>query len=93
MEPTELIANDEEHAVRLLGILDLRQELGGKPEGESNLGRLIEVGLQDMPGKILETNDGSERENRLVEDEEALEDLELLLVGDTTTDLVVELFI
>lgn len=41
--------DDEEHAVRLLRVLDLRQELGRKTERQRDLGRLVEVRLEHVP--------------------------------------------
>ena len=49
VESTELGPNDKEHAKWLLGVLDLGQEVGGEAERECNLGRLVEIGLEDMP--------------------------------------------
>ena len=49
VEPTELVANDEEHAEWLLRVLDFGKEIGSQAEGESDLRGLVEVGLQDMP--------------------------------------------
>ena len=75
MEATELTPDDEEHAKGLRGVLNLGQEIRCKPEGKRNFRGLVEVGLEDS----------------LVEDEETLEDLELMLVGNGTADLVVQL--
>jgi hypothetical protein len=77
MEPSELVANDNEHAKGLPRVLDLGQEIGSQPEGQCNLGWLIEIGFEDM----------------LIENQEALQDLEILLVGHGTADFVVKLFI
>jgi len=49
MESSELVTDDNEHSVRLSRILDLWQELRGKPERQSDLGRLVEVGLKHVP--------------------------------------------
>jgi len=75
VEATEVVADDDEHAIGLLGILDLGQEVGGEAEGQGDLRGLIKVRLEDA----------------LVEDEEALEDLEVELVVNSAAELVVEL--
>ena len=77
MEATELVADDEEHAERLLRVLDLGQEVGREAERERDLRRLVEVRLEDV----------------LVEDEEALEHLQLVLVWHGAPDLVVQLLV
>ena len=51
MEAAELVADDEEDAERLLRVLDLGQEVGREAERERDLRRLVEVRLQDAPGK------------------------------------------
>ena len=51
VEPTELAADDEEHAERLPRVLDLGQEVRREPERQRDLRRLVEVRLQDAPGK------------------------------------------
>lgn len=75
MEPAELVANDDEHAERLARVLDLGKEVGREAEGERDLGRLVEVRLEDV----------------LVEDEEGLEHLQLVLVRDRAPQAVVQL--
>ena len=77
MESTELVSDDQEHAERLLGVLDFGEEIGIEAERESNFGGLVEVGLEDV----------------LVEDEEGLENLEFVLVGGGLTDPVVKLLV
>ena len=70
--------DDEEHAVRLLRVLDLRQELGCETEGQRDFRRLVEVRLQDIPTlharhkKTRAKKQGRCSEHVLVEDEEAL---------------------
>ena len=49
VEAAELAADDEEHAERLPRVLDLGQEVRRKAEGERDLGRLVEVRLEDVP--------------------------------------------
>jgi hypothetical protein len=51
VESTELGPNNKEHAKRLLGVLDLGQEVGSKAEGKGNLGWLVKVSLEDVPVK------------------------------------------
>lgn len=75
MESTEVIANNDEHSIWLVWVLHLREEVGCQAEGQGNLGGLVEVGLEDA----------------LVEDEEGLEDEEVVLVGNSTTELVEQL--
>lgn len=65
VETSELVSNHEEHAIRLPGVFDLWKEVGSEAERECDFRWLIKVGL----------------ENVLVEDEEALQDLEFMLVG------------
>ena len=77
MESTELVSDNQEHAERLLGVLDFREEIGIEAEGKSNFGGLVEVGLEDV----------------LVEDEESFEDLEFVFVGGGLADLVVKLLV
>jgi hypothetical protein len=50
MEPAEIVANHKEDAKGLLWVLHFWQKVGRKTERESNLGGLVEVGLEDMPG-------------------------------------------
>ena len=89
--------DDEEHAVRLLRVLDLGQEVGCETEGQRDLRRLVEVRLQDVPTlHARHKNTSKKKQGRcseyvLVEDEEALEDLELVLVRHGAADLVVQL--
>ena len=75
MEATELGADNEEETEGFEGVFDLWEEIGRETEGEGNFRGLVEVGLEDS----------------LVEDEETLEDLELMLVGNCAADLVVQL--
>ena len=75
MEATELGADNEEETEGFEGVFDLWEEVGRETEGEGNFRGLVEVGLEDS----------------LVEDEETLEDLELMLVGNCAADLVVQL--
>ena len=77
MEPSELIPDDEEHSKGFPGVLNLGQEVRRKAEGQRDLGRLVEVGLEDV----------------LVKNEEALKNLKVLLVENGATNLVVELCI
>ena len=59
-----MLTDDDEHAKRLLGVLDLGQEARRKAERQSQLRRLIEVGLENIPnGKIQmsDTNFASSR--------------------------------
>lgn len=45
VEATELVADDEEHAERLLRVLYFGQEVRSESEGERDLCRLVEVCL------------------------------------------------
>lgn len=74
MESTEIIANDEEHPKWRHGVFDFRQEIGREAEGQRDFRGLVKVGLQDV----------------LVEDQEAFQHLELMLIGHCTANLVVE---
>ena len=49
MESTEIIANHEEYTKRRFRVFDLRQKFRSQAEGQGDLGRLVEVSLQDMP--------------------------------------------
>lgn len=49
MESTEIVSDDDENSIRLLGVFDLWQELGCEAERQRDLGRLVEVGLEDAP--------------------------------------------
>ena len=51
VEAAELAADEEEHAERLPRVLDLGQEVRREPERQRDLRRLVEVRLQDAPGK------------------------------------------
>lgn len=97
MESAEVITNDEEHAKWLPGVLDLREEIGSKAERQGNLGGLVEVGLEDVPntGIVLElsTRVCIATKNELVENQEALQHLEILLIGHGATNFVVEISI
>jgi hypothetical protein len=48
MESSKLVANDNEHAKRLPGVLNLGQEIRGKTEGKCDLGWLIEISFEDV---------------------------------------------
>lgn len=48
VESSELGTDHEEHAEGLLGVLDLWQKAGVKSEGQSDLGWLVEVALEDV---------------------------------------------
>jgi hypothetical protein len=74
VESTEIIANNEEHPEWRHRVLDFRQEIGCEAERQRNLCGLVEVGLQDV----------------LVEDQEAFQHLELMLVWHCAANLVVE---
>ena len=49
MEASELATDDEEHTKWLRRVFDLGQELWGEAEGQCDLGRLVEVRLEDRP--------------------------------------------
>jgi hypothetical protein len=51
MEPTEVGADDHEDTKRLIGVLDIGQKVAGEAEGKCDLGRLIKVGLENVPNK------------------------------------------
>ena len=51
VESTEFVSDDDEHAERLRGVLNLRQEVRCKAERKRDLSRLVEVGLEDVPRK------------------------------------------
>lgn len=77
MEASELRTNDKEEAVRLVGVLHVWKEGWVEPEGERDLCRLVEVGLQDG----------------FIEDEEALEDLMVVRIGSRPLDPVLQLLL
>ncbi len=49
VEPAELVADHDEHAERLDRVLDLGKEARREAERERDLGRLVEVRLEDVP--------------------------------------------
>lgn len=77
VETTEFGTNDKDDTVGLDGVFDFGQEARVQAEGESDLGRGIEVGLEDG----------------LVEEEESLEDLSLVGVVGSLADAVVHLVV
>ena len=74
MESSEVASDDKEDTERRERVLDLRQKVGLESEGQGDLGRLVKVGLED----------------RLVEDQQGLEDLSLFIVA-SLSDLTNEL--
>jgi len=89
--------NDDKHAIRLLRILDFRKETRSQAERQRYFGRLVEVGLQHVSGQSdrsravnFKLRPKERRQNRLVENKEALEDLQFVLVRDAATDFVME---
>lgn len=93
VESTEVVADDDEDSIWFLGVLDFGQEFRGEAERERNLGGLVEVGLQDAP--TLNGQKGLRRAEEhlilLVKDEESFQDLQIVLVGDSSAELVVQL--
>ncbi len=77
METTEVVPNDEEHAEWFPRVFHLGEEVGCETERQGDLCRLIKVCFEDV----------------LVEDQETLENLQLVFVGDRSPDFVVELLI
>lgn len=71
METAEAVSDDEEQAVRADRVLAVGQEVRVQPEGDRSLGAGEEVGLED----------------RIVERDEALEDLGVVLVEDVLLDV------
>ena len=53
VETAELVADDEEHAKRLFGVLHLGKEVRCETEREGDLRRLVEVCLQDSPSQTI----------------------------------------
>lgn len=51
MEPTEVGADDHEDTKRLIGVFDVGQKVAREAEGKCDLGRLIKVGLENVPNK------------------------------------------
>jgi hypothetical protein len=49
MEPSELVADDDEHSMGFSRVFNFGQEIGRQAEGHRDFGRLVEVGLQDVP--------------------------------------------
>ena len=49
--PSQL-TNDKQHAIGLLRVFYLRQEVGGETEGQRHLRRLVEVCLQNGPIRL-----------------------------------------
>ena len=90
----ELRTNNEEQAERLLRVLHLREEVRCKTEGERDLRRLVEVRLEDVPAaRVNMLAPTAKRIDSLVEDQEALQHLQLVLVRCRAPDLVVQLVV
>ena len=53
MEASELIADAEENTEGLLRVLNLGQEFWRKTEGQRDLGRLVEVGLENVAVGVM----------------------------------------
>ena len=53
MESSELVANTQENTEGSLRILDLGQKLWRKTEGQRDLGRLVEVGLENVAVGVM----------------------------------------
>jgi hypothetical protein len=51
MEPTEVGTNDHEYTKWLVGVLNLGQKVAREAEGKRDLGRLVKVGLENVPNK------------------------------------------
>ena len=98
--------DDEEQPEWLVRVLDLRQERRREAERQGDLRRLVKVRLEDVPElvpnfsiqsyhvqleekAVLKEKSG----DALVENEEALEDLQLVLVEHRLPDLVVQLLV
>lgn len=75
VEASELGADDQEHAVQGLSVLGFREEAGVETEGKGDLGRGVEVGLQDG----------------LVEDAESGHDHGVVLVDGVLCDQLLKL--
>ena len=71
MESSELVADNDEHSVGLSRVLDLWQEFWGKPKRQSDLGRLVEVGLEHVPtvGSVTWTPSPRTSRDTLVENQ------------------------
>ena len=54
MEATEIVADNDEDSIRFPGVLDLREEVWSQAERQRDLSGLVEVGLENAPGKQLE---------------------------------------
>ena len=91
MEPSELVANAQENTEWPLRVLDLGQKLWRETEGQRDLGRLVEVRLENVAVEIMSEKPAASESTACppVENQEALEDLELLLVMYRTTNVVV----
>jgi hypothetical protein len=64
-----------------------------KAERQCDLGRLVEVRLQNMPASRQLRRIACKGERVLVEDKEAFENLKVLFVQDCATDTIVQLLI
>lgn len=95
VEQQENHTNDKEQPKRLVGIFDLGQETRFQAEGKGHLGRLIEVRLEDVPipSHALAKSNTRMKIGVLVEDQEALHNLQLVSVRDRLSDLIVELLV
>ena len=95
MEPTELATDYEEHAKRLGRVLDFGQELRSQAERQRDFRGLVEVCLQNGPGRnsTNESRNITNPSSLLVEDEQTFENLQSMFVDDRPTDLVVKLFV
>jgi hypothetical protein len=71
METAEAVSDNEEQAIRADRVLAIGQEVRVQAEGDCSLGAGEEVGLED----------------RVVERDEALEDLGVVLVEDVLLDV------
>jgi hypothetical protein len=92
MEATELISDDDEHSERLIWILDLGQKFGCQAERQCDLGWLVEVRLQNVPAHMSATDQSKcLKKKSLVEDKEALENLQILLVQNCPSNFVIQL--
>ena len=99
--------DDEEQPEWLVRVLDLRQERRREAEREGDLCRLVKVRLEDVPAMVpifsiqsyhvqLEEKailKGKKNGDALIENEEALEDLQLVLVEHRLPNLVVQLLV
>lgn len=91
------LTNNHEHSEGLPRVFHLRQEFRRKAERECDFRWLVKVGFQYVPvhkkASIIRPNSNINAEHTLVENEEALENLQLMLVCHSPSHLVMQFLI